>query len=81
MNGTDAARAAAIVRDIAEGVVTERPKYRAAAVLECPKCLRRFAIADGHAAETRTWDCPCGGKARIRGYFARMDPLRKAGAP
>jgi ribosomal protein S27AE len=78
VNANDAARAAAIVRDIAEGVVVARPSYRAASVLECPQCGHRFAIANQEAAETRTWACKCGGTAKVRGFYARLAPIRKA---
>lgn len=77
MNANDAERAAAIVRDIAEGVVVERPKYRAATVLACEQCGHRFAIANPEVAESRTWNCRCGGVAKVRGFYARMEPIRK----
>lgn len=72
-----AERAQAIVDAIDGGLVVERPRFREATVLACQNCGHRFAIANERAAEKRTWNCKCGGVAKVVGYWAKLDPIKR----
>lgn len=72
-------RAQAIVRALDDGIVVKRPRFREATVLACQSCGHRFALANSQVAEKRTWNCKCGGVAKVCGYWAKLDPIKKGG--
>lgn len=58
-----------------DGMVVQRPKYRQATVLSCQRCGHRFAIVNHPEAHRQTlFPCECGGKVKIIGYYARLEP-------
>src|SRR5262245_57956261 len=58
-----------------------RPKYYESTVLACQSCGHRFGIVHEHTAKqiaAQNSACKCGGRVKIIGYHARLQPRRKA---
>lgn len=77
-------RAKALLAALDADVQPERPKYYEATVLACVQCGHRFGIVNERAAQQiarRDSACKCGGKVKVVGYHARLEPRRKAATP
>ena len=75
-------RARELLAALDSDVQAERPRYYQATVLACVQCGHRFGIVNERAATqiaNRASACKCGGRVKIVGYHARLEPLsRKA---
>ena len=73
-------RARALLAALDSDVQAERPKFYQATVLACVQCGHRFGIVNEMAAkqiERRESACKCGGRVKIIGFHARLEPRSK----